>query len=206
MYVCGMTVYDYCHVGHARLLMVFDVVRRYLRHRGYQVTYVRNITDIDDKIIQRAAAERRADRGADRALHRRDARGLRGARLRAARSRAARHRVRAGDHRDDQRADAARARLRRRRRRRLYAVAKFPGYGRLSGKRLDGPARRRARRGRRRQARSAGFRAVEAGQARRAVVGLALGRRAVPAGTSSARPCRWRCSATTSTSTAAAWT
>jgi cysteinyl-tRNA synthetase len=55
MYVCGMTVYDYCHVGHARSLVVFDVVRRYLRHRGYRVTHVRNITDIDDKIISRAA-------------------------------------------------------------------------------------------------------------------------------------------------------
>jgi cysteinyl-tRNA synthetase len=55
MYVCGVTVYDYCHVGHARFLVVFDMVRRYLRHLGYQVTYVRNITDIDDKIIHRAA-------------------------------------------------------------------------------------------------------------------------------------------------------
>ena len=55
MYVCGITVYDYCHVGHARSLIVFDVVRRYLRHRGYRVTHVRNITDIDDKIIARAA-------------------------------------------------------------------------------------------------------------------------------------------------------
>ena len=55
MYVCGMTVYDYCHVGHARSLVVFDVVRRYLRYRGYRVTHVRNITDIDDKIIARAA-------------------------------------------------------------------------------------------------------------------------------------------------------
>ena len=55
MYVCGVTVYDYCHVGHARCLVVFDMVRRYLRHRGYRVNYVRNITDIDDKIIQRAA-------------------------------------------------------------------------------------------------------------------------------------------------------
>jgi cysteinyl-tRNA synthetase len=54
MYVCGMTVYDYCHVGHARVLVVFDVVYRYLRYRGYDVTYVRNITDIDDKIINRA--------------------------------------------------------------------------------------------------------------------------------------------------------
>ena len=55
MYVCGITVYDYIHLGHARMLMVFDLVQRYLRSRGYAVTYVRNITDIDDKIIQRAA-------------------------------------------------------------------------------------------------------------------------------------------------------
>ncbi len=54
MYVCGMTVYDYCHIGHARVLVVFDVVYRYLRHLGFEVTYVRNITDIEDKIIKRA--------------------------------------------------------------------------------------------------------------------------------------------------------
>lgn len=54
MYVCGMTVYDYCHIGHARVMVAFDVVTRWLRHSGYQVDYVRNITDIDDKIIQRA--------------------------------------------------------------------------------------------------------------------------------------------------------
>ena len=54
MYVCGMTVYDYCHLGHARVLVAFDVVVRYLRSRGYQVTYVRNVTDVDDKIIARA--------------------------------------------------------------------------------------------------------------------------------------------------------
>jgi cysteinyl-tRNA synthetase len=54
IYVCGMTVYDYCHLGHARMLVAFDVVVRYLRRRGFVVTYVRNITDIDDKIINRA--------------------------------------------------------------------------------------------------------------------------------------------------------
>jgi len=54
MYVCGITVYDYCHIGHARMMVVFDVVQRWLRALGYQVTYVRNITDIDDKIIRRA--------------------------------------------------------------------------------------------------------------------------------------------------------
>ncbi|MHB9118739.1 MAG: cysteine--tRNA ligase [Burkholderiales bacterium] len=55
MYVCGMTVYDYCHLGHARVLVVFDMIRRWLRADGYDVVYVRNITDIDDKIIKRAA-------------------------------------------------------------------------------------------------------------------------------------------------------
>ncbi|WP_100639588.1 cysteine--tRNA ligase [Marinobacter salexigens] len=54
MYVCGMTVYDYCHLGHARVLVAFDVITRYMRSRGYDVTYVRNITDIDDKILRRA--------------------------------------------------------------------------------------------------------------------------------------------------------
>ncbi|MCH4812786.1 cysteine--tRNA ligase [Vreelandella neptunia] len=54
MYVCGMTVYDYCHLGHARVMVAFDVITRYLRERGYDVNYVRNITDIDDKILKRA--------------------------------------------------------------------------------------------------------------------------------------------------------
>jgi len=54
MYVCGMTVYDYCHLGHARVLVVFDIVARYLRFCGYDLHYVRNVTDIDDKIIKRA--------------------------------------------------------------------------------------------------------------------------------------------------------
>ncbi|WP_285259776.1 cysteine--tRNA ligase [Halopseudomonas bauzanensis] len=54
MYVCGMTVYDFCHIGHARVMVAFDVVARWLRFRGYDLTYVRNITDIDDKIIRRA--------------------------------------------------------------------------------------------------------------------------------------------------------
>ncbi|MDY0292430.1 MAG: cysteine--tRNA ligase, partial [Desulfuromonadaceae bacterium] len=54
MYVCGVTVYDYCHIGHARANIVFDIVYRYLKYSGYDVTYVRNYTDVDDKIIQRA--------------------------------------------------------------------------------------------------------------------------------------------------------
>ena len=54
MYVCGMTIYDFCHIGHARMMMAFDVAQRWLKTSGLQVTYVRNITDIDDKIIKRA--------------------------------------------------------------------------------------------------------------------------------------------------------
>jgi len=54
LYVCGMTVYDYCHIGHGRVLVAFDIIARYLRYLGYEVHYVRNITDIDDKIIRRA--------------------------------------------------------------------------------------------------------------------------------------------------------
>lgn len=57
IYACGVTVYDLCHIGHARSAVVFDVIVRYLRYRGYEVTFVRNFTDIDDKIINRAQAE-----------------------------------------------------------------------------------------------------------------------------------------------------
>ena len=67
MYVCGITVYDFIHIGHARMLTVFDLVQRYLRSRGLKVTYVRNITDIDDKIIQRAAE--RGEAWSDLAQH-----------------------------------------------------------------------------------------------------------------------------------------
>ncbi|MFL2555323.1 MAG: cysteine--tRNA ligase [Gammaproteobacteria bacterium] len=56
MYVCGMTVYDFCHIGHARVMVVFDMIARYLRSAGFDLLYVRNITDIDDKIIERAKA------------------------------------------------------------------------------------------------------------------------------------------------------
>ncbi|WP_394176200.1 cysteine--tRNA ligase [Thalassotalea litorea] len=55
MYVCGITIYDHCHIGHARTYVAFDVIARYLRHLGYELTHVRNITDVDDKIIKRAA-------------------------------------------------------------------------------------------------------------------------------------------------------
>ena len=134
MYVCGMTVYDYCHLGHARVLVVFDVVSRWLRHRGFEVIYVRNITDIDDKILARAA-----ERGEPytalterfiAAMHE-DAAALRvlppdsepratahlGEIVAMIERLIARGHAYAADNGDV-----------------YYAVASFPGYGRLSGK------------------------------------------------------------------------
>jgi cysteinyl-tRNA synthetase len=60
MYSCGITVYDLCHVGHARMLVAFDVIARYLRASGFEVNYVRNVTDVDDKIIRKGEAENRS--------------------------------------------------------------------------------------------------------------------------------------------------
>ena len=59
IYVCGITAYDVCHVGHARSAVVFDVITRYLRYRGCDVTYVKNFTDVDDKIIDKAGREQK---------------------------------------------------------------------------------------------------------------------------------------------------
>ncbi|HMK56909.1 MAG TPA: class I tRNA ligase family protein, partial [Dissulfurispiraceae bacterium] len=57
MYACGVTVYDYCHIGHARSAIVFDIMSRYFRYKGFDMKFVRNFTDIDDKIIRRANEE-----------------------------------------------------------------------------------------------------------------------------------------------------
>ena len=137
MYVCGMTVYDYCHLGHARAMMAFDVVQRWFKASGYAVTYVRNVTDIDDKIIARAAQNGETiraltDRMVD-ALHEdADALGIE----------RPTHEPRAMDYvpqmlsmittlqnkglaYQGEDGDVN------------YAVRKFPSYGRLSGKSLD---------------------------------------------------------------------
>ena len=71
MYVCGVTVYDYCHVGHGRAYVVFDVVHRWLSHTGYAVTYVRNFTDVDDKINARALRDYGGEIGRTRGASRR---------------------------------------------------------------------------------------------------------------------------------------
>ena len=99
MYVCGMTIYDLCHMGHARMMMAFDVVYRWLLELGYQVTYVRNITDIEDKIIKRALERGISDPRAHRRDDRRHAPRHRRAGHPAAHARAARHRLRAADAR-----------------------------------------------------------------------------------------------------------
>jgi cysteinyl-tRNA synthetase len=137
MYVCGITVYDYCHLGHARMFIVFDVVQRWLRASGYRVTYVRNITDIDDKIIRRAA-ENHETVGAltERFIRYMD-------------EDAAALGVEKPDHepRATQYVAPMLEMIDRLERRRLayqsasgdvnYAVRRFPGYGKLSGKSLD---------------------------------------------------------------------
>ncbi len=137
MYVCGMTVYDLCHLGHARSMVAFDVVQRWLRASGYRVTYVRNITDIDDKIIRRALENQETVRGlTDRmidALHQdADALGIERpthepratdyvpqmlSMISQLESKGLAYRVDGGDVN--------------------YAVRKFDGYGKLSGKSLD---------------------------------------------------------------------
>jgi len=137
MYVCGMTVYDLCHLGHARSMIAFDVVQRWLKASGLQVTYVRNITDIDDKIIQRAlqngeTIRHLTDRMID-ALHQdADALGIE----------RPQHEPRATDYVPqmlgmigtlEQKGLAYRAPNGDVN----YAVRKFPGYGKLSGKSLD---------------------------------------------------------------------
>jgi cysteinyl-tRNA synthetase len=138
MYACGMTVYDYCHIGHARAHVVFDVVARYLRWSGYHVTFVRNITDIDDKIIKRAA-----DNGETlQALTQRfiDAMNEDFAALGIGR---ADHEPRATEYTDNARIqDMIRVLIDRGHAYAAdngdvyYRVASFPEYGKLSGKRL----------------------------------------------------------------------
>ncbi|WP_408595115.1 cysteine--tRNA ligase [Limnohabitans sp.] len=137
MYVCGMTVYDLCHLGHARSMVAFDVVQRWLKASGYRVTYVRNITDIDDKIIKRSVENGETvraltDRMVD-ALHQdADALGIERpsfepramdyvphmlSMIGALETKGLAYRASHGDVN--------------------YAVRKFPGYGKLSGKSLD---------------------------------------------------------------------
>lgn len=137
MYVCGMTVYDYCHLGHARVMVVFDIIQRWLKAQGYQVTYVRNITDIDDKIIQRAQLNKESIRAlTDRmvaAMHE-DADAL-GVERPSHEPRATEHipamlSIIDGLQQKGLAYQSPNGDM-------LYSVRKFPDYGKLSGKSLD---------------------------------------------------------------------
>lgn len=141
MYVCGMTVYDLCHLGHARAMVAFDVVQRWLKASGLQVTYVRNVTDIDDKIIKRALENGETIRSLTNrmvdALHQdADALGIE----------RPTHEPRATEYvpqmlrligRLEQKGLAYQSRSGAGKGDVNYAVRKFPGYGKLSGKSLD---------------------------------------------------------------------
>jgi cysteinyl-tRNA synthetase len=136
MYVCGLTVYDYVHIGHARMLLVFDVISRYLRYRGFKLNYVRNITDIDDKIIRRAAENGEPIAALTERF------------IAAMHEDCARLGILPPEHepRATQFVPQIIAMIEELLRRAyayvaangdvMYAVARFPGYGRLSGKRL----------------------------------------------------------------------
>src|SRR5690349_6594349 len=137
MYVCGMTLYDYCHLAHARVMVVFDIVQRWLRISGYQVTYVRNITDIEDKIINRARENNEPIEA------------LTGRFIRAMDEDAAALGVQKPDFepRATEYVDGMVGMIDVLEQRKLayqaengdvnYAVRKFPGYGKLSGKSLE---------------------------------------------------------------------
>ena len=136
MYVCGVTVYDYCHIGHARSAMVFDVIRNYLQYKGYAVTLVKNLTDVDDKIIKRALAEGiSAQAVAEKytAAHNEDMKNL-GIRPADVEPKATGHiadmlriitRLVAQGHAYPVDGDV------------YYVVRNFPGYGKLSGKNIE---------------------------------------------------------------------
>ena len=137
MYVCGMTVYDLCHLGHARSMVAFDVVQRWLKASGFRVTYVRNVTDIDDKIIKRSLENRESirsltDRMVD-ALHQdADALGIERPTFEPRATEFVPQMLQLISKLSDKglayqslNGDVN------------YAVRKFPGYGKLSGKSLD---------------------------------------------------------------------
>ena len=137
MYVCGMTVYDYCHLGHARVLVVFDIVQRWFKASGFGVTYVRNVTDIEDKIIKRAAEN-------GESIHALTERfiGFMNEDATALGVQPPDHEPRATQYVDDMLAIIAQLEAKGLAYQASdgdvnFAVRKFPGYGKLSGKSLD---------------------------------------------------------------------
>ena len=179
IYVCGITAYDVCHVGHARSAVVFDVITRYLRYRGCDVTYVKNFTDVDDKIIDKARREQNGNRRDRRAVHPRTRRGYGGARRRPS------HLYPPGDgeHRRD---DPPRDHPARKGAGlphgwgRLLLGGTIPGVREAFGPEPRGHAGRRPDRRQRQEAQPPRFRPLEGEQGGGALVGKPLGPR--PAG------------------------
>ena len=126
LYACGTTVYDFCHIGHARKEVAWDVITRHLRASGFALRFVRNITDVDDKIINKAQGRGDLGRRGGAQVHARDERRLRGARPGGARPRAARDRAHRRGHRDHPAAGGEGPGLRGRRRRLLRGAASSP--------------------------------------------------------------------------------
>ena len=186
MYVCGVTPYDSAHVGHGMSLTSFDIIRRYLEHRGYKVRHVQNFTDIDDKIIDRANAEGiDPDELTERFIaewHDRDA----GAQRPAGDALSARHGGDRTDHRDGAGADRPRLRLRRSKATSTSASAPFPATAssRTATSTISSPAPA-SRSTSARTTRSTSRSGRPPSRASRA--GSRRGGRAGPAGTSSAR-------------------
>ena len=136
MYSCGVTVYDRCHIGHARSLYVFDVIRRYLKYRGFDVKFVRNITDVDDKIINKAKETGKKFRGRCRGEYRGLSGGFKKPRHSARRCGAA------GDRKYPEMIKAIEALIQKgfayvTEGGVYYDVRKFKEYGRLSGQSVD---------------------------------------------------------------------
>ena len=209
LYVCGITIYDLCHMGHARFMLAFDVAQRWLKTIGYRVTYVRNITDIDDKIIRRAlergisiralteemieALQQDADAlGLERPTHQPRATEYVPQMLEmiaTLEEKGLGYRSSNGDVN--------------------FAVRKFPGYGKLSGKSIDqlrAGERVAVLDGKEDPLDFVMWKSAKDERARRRQVAERRTASAGRAGTSSARRCARRCSASTSTSTAAART
>jgi cysteinyl-tRNA synthetase len=161
MYVCGMTVYDYCHVGHARMMMAFDVIYRWLKASGYEVKYVRNITDIDDKIIKRAVENGETISQLTTRFIKAMDEDTAALGILPPDPGAARHRICAAHAGDDREAGREGPGLPGRGRRRQLRRAQVSRLRQAVRQVARRPARRRARRRQHRQARPARLRAVE---------------------------------------------
>ena len=174
MYVCGPTVYNHIHIGNARTFLSFDVIRRYLIYRGFDVVFVQNITDVDDKIINRAAEEGRsaaevAGEYSEAFIAAMDALGIDPPTVRPRATETIPQMIEMTELLIERgHAYAVDGDV-------YFSVRSFPGYGKLSGRDIDELQSGVSRRGRRAQARPAGLRSLEGREARRAALAESVG-------------------------------